>query len=418
MSNASDFFQDYFSYTEDTECPKFFHRWCAITGIGAMLGRNYFFRHGHFVVNPNVYCKLIGEPGTRKSTAIKMMKSLLGEAGYNTIAADKTTKEKFLVDLSGCEEEAEGADVLDKNLWGDDDANENSQPREMLIAADEFNDFMGINNMEFISLLGNLWDYSGVYRNRIKNGKSVSIPNPTISILGGNTATNFATAFPVEIFGQGFFSRLILVHGEDSGKRIAFPPVPDAKLKQALAARLIEIKTKVYGEATLTEGARRLMEKIYVQPRQLDDPRFSSYYNRRFTHLIKLCLIVSASRLSNVIDVCDVVYANTILSHTEHLMPKALGEFGKSKNSDVSHKIMQILDGATTPYDLKTLWGMLHHDLEKITDLAELLKNLVIAEKIQQTPVGFLQKKKVLVEVSSDTVDYNLLHPLEKGTVV
>ena len=44
---------------------------------------------------------LVGASGTRKSTAIKLFKKLIQQAGYDTIAADKTTKEKFILDLSG-----------------------------------------------------------------------------------------------------------------------------------------------------------------------------------------------------------------------------------------------------------------------------------------------------------------------------
>jgi hypothetical protein len=196
-----DFFQQYFQYVGDTECPVLFHRWAAISGIGAILGRNYSLHHGHFTIHPNIYGMIIGNPGTRKSTAIRMMKHLVSAAGYDKIAADKTTKEKFLIDISGeaCEEYLGGAgtngrsraksmEILDANLWGDtDDEISSRAAAECYIMADEWNDFTSLGNIEFYSLLGTLWDYEGVYKNRIKNGKSVSVNNPTISIIGGNT---------------------------------------------------------------------------------------------------------------------------------------------------------------------------------------------------------------------------------------
>ena len=134
-----DFFSHYLAYTSETEVPAFFNRWSAIAGIGAYLGRQYYFQHGHFTINPNQYCMLIGSPGTRKSTAIKLMKKLLVDAGYNTIAADKTTKEKFLLDLSGDKGE-EGAlqtpeELLDSSLFNEGSNNDS----EIFIMADEFN---------------------------------------------------------------------------------------------------------------------------------------------------------------------------------------------------------------------------------------------------------------------------------------
>jgi hypothetical protein len=360
---------------------------------------------------------LIGSPGTRKSTAIKMMRQILQQAGYTTIAADKTTKEKFLLDLSG--EETEGtanSNILEQNLWGTSD-----EPRECFIMADEFNDFIGNGNIEFISLLGTLWDYSGVYSNRVKNSKSVNINNPTVSILGGNTPVGFSTAFPPEIIGQGFFSRLLLIYGEPSGRRIAFPTPPPIEETTGLVQRLQAIKLTAVGEAAMTTGARKLLEHIYHNWHGVNDVRFESYSNRRFTHLLKLALICSAANydhnFNHKITEQSVLYANTILSYTEHFMPKALGEFGKAKNSDVSHKIIQLLDSSHKILPLKEIWKHVCNDLEKINDLAELLRNLTTAEKIQPVHGGFLPNKK-LVQVSNKlegVVDYSLLTEEERS---
>jgi len=414
-----DFFSLYFQYTADTEVPAFFHRWAALNGIGAYLGRGFHFNHGHFNIYPNTYCMLIGSPGTRKSTAIKLMKSLLKKAGYETIAADRTTKEKFLLDLSGDTGEPDSGAGAKKeysldtmNIFGED---YDTTDKEMLIAADEFNDFIGLGNHDFISLLGNLWDYNGTYTNRIKNGKSVSIHNPTVSILGGNTPTGFSLAFPTEILGQGFFSRLLLIFGEPNGKKITFPKPPCPALTAQLVEYLHQIKLRCTGEAKLTPGAERLLDKIYKNWTGLEDVRFESYSNRRFTHLLKTCLLVAAARLSPTITQEDVVYANTILSHTEHMMPRALGEFGKSKNSDIVHRVMEVLAASQTVMNISDIWKHVVQDLDKITDLADILRNLSMADKVQTVKGGFLSKRTVLVEVSTDTVDYSLLTAAELG---
>lgn len=405
-----DFFSSYLAYTDNTESPKIFHRWSAIAGIGAFLGRQYYLQHGHFTIYPNVYSMLIGSPGTRKSTAIKLMRKILLEAGYTTIAADKSTKEKFLLDLAG--EGDEGAlqtpeELLDQNLFGDSNASD----AEMFIMADEFNDFFGNGNIEFISLLGTLWDYSGVYRNRIKNGKSVSIKNPTVSILGGNTPTGFSLAFPTEILGQGFFSRILLIYGEPNGKRIAFPISPDPEHTRILIEFFRNIKAEVFGTATLHPVAQKLLERIYQYPPSLDDVRFESYATRRFTHLLKLCLIMSASERCTTITERHVIAANTILAYTEQLMPKALGEFGKAKNSDVTHKIVQLLDSTSRVLTYKEIWKHVSNDLEKMADLSTLLQNLATADKIQIVPggQGFLPKKKVIEQHDSSVLDYSIL---------
>jgi len=421
VQEHDDFFNHYISYMADSagEVPAFFNRWSLIAGVGALLGRKYYFSHGNFQINPNIYCMLIGSPGTRKSSAIKLMKKFMLAAGYDKIAASKTTKEKFIMDLAGIGEEGESSadtkSILEQNLWGDDEAPK--EDAELFVMADEFNNFFGNGNIEFISLLGELWDYEGIYESRTKNFKAVKVHNPTISILGGNTPTNLATAFPPEVIGQGFFSRILLIYGEPNGRRIAFPTVPSAKQSAEIVEYLRRISA-LSGGITLTTEAQKLLERIYSEFSGFLDVRFESYSNRRFNHLIKLCLITAASRLATKIERADVIYANTVLVHTEHLMPKALGEFGKSRNSDISHRVITLLENAEGLMNFKDIWKHVSSDLEKQSDLATMIQNLVSADKIQNVRIegfsGFLIKRNLRLEHNTEFVNFDLLTPEER----
>lgn len=411
-NSEEDFITQYLAYTADTEIPAFFNRWTAIAGLGAFLGRQAYFTHGHTRINPNLYVMLIGSAGTKKSSAIKMCRKLLTTAGYSKFAGEKTSKEKFLLDLAG---EELSADILNSNLFGGTDDNTSS---EMFIAADEFNVFIGNGNIEFISLLGQLWDFDGSYPVRFKNSKSLDIMNPTISILGGNTPTGFSQAFPPEIIGQGFFSRLLLVYGEPNGNRIPFPSPPCADSTARLVSLLSRIRATVVGHISLEPTAKNLLSKIYTNWGGLGDVRFDSYSNRRFTHLLKLGICISASSVRREITEYDVIRANTILTHTEHLMPKALGEFGKSRNSDVAHKILQILDNGAGIVTFKQIWKEVHSDLTNTSELGDMLNNLNLAGKLQVVKGGFLPLKKAFIEVSDGTVDYSLLLDEERKYVL
>lgn len=414
-ATGDSFINQYLRYVGETEAPIFYHRWCAISMIGAYLGRQYSLSLGHFDIYSNMYIMLIGDPGARKSTAIKIAKKIITGAGYTTLSGDKSSKEKFMLDLAGEDMDTTGAsidDILDKNLWGDTDATADA---EMYIACDEFNDFIGLGNMEFISLLGNMWDYNGVFKNRIKTGKSVNINNPTVSILGGNTPTSFANAFPPDTLGQGFFSRLLLIFGESTGKKIPFPEMPSIAETSSIISALQKIKLICRGQAKLSPNAKVLLAKIYNTTRPLEDTRFVSYSNRRFTHLLKLCLIISAADYSTTIEVKHVVEANTLLTHTEHLMPKALGQFGKARNSDITHKIMTILSDTDKPLQVKDIWKYVHNDMEKMNDLVDVLRSLISADKIFAVGGGYLGKSQVIEEVNNDMLDYSYLTDEERN---
>jgi hypothetical protein len=96
-------------------------------------------------------------------------------------------------------------------------------------------------------------------------------------------------------------------------------------------------------------------------------------------------------------------------------MPKALGEFGKGKNSDVTNRVVDILSKVTAPMPYKKLYELIRQDLDKQSSLQDILNGLATADKIQAVGSGFMIKKKLHVQASTDTVDYSLLTLEERG---
>lgn len=378
-------FQSFFDLVENTETPRLFHRWSLVAGVGALLARNYYLEFGDGVITPTMYVQLIGDPGSRKSTAIKYVAGLLLDAGYNTFSADRTSKEKFLLDLAGVLDEEYGGKTSKKEIMETIYDEKSLDPREVFICADEFIEFIGSSNMEFLSMLGNLWDYNSEtpYKQRLKNSKSVEIYKPTVSILSGNTHTGFAQVFPPEASGGGFLSRMILVYAKSTGIKITFPEKPPEHMRRIVLDNLHRIRNEVYGPALITGQAKDHLNYIYRKYDGVGDMRFKHYDTRRFTQLLKLCLIISACSYRTEIQVNDVIYANTLLSFTEHFMPDALGEFGRSKNSDVSTKILELLANAKQPMDVSQIWTQVSSDLDRPDALSQVLAGLVQSKKVQ-----------------------------------
>lgn len=430
-----DIIDDYLEYTKNTEPPRVFHRWCLLTSIGALLGRNTFIHHGHYKVYPNLYSQLIGESGTRKSSAIKLCKRLVSASGYINFAADKTSKEKFLGDLAGGsfleDSSLEGGgssrgrgrskqpdlDITQQNLWGEENEKE---PKEVFIVADEFNEFAGSSNYELHTTLGNLWDWddeNAPFFSSFKSG-SVKIWQPTVSLLTGNTQEGFSRAFPPDTVGQGFLSRMLLIYGTKSDRRIAFPPVPNISDTSRIVTTLMRIRGKnARGGIELTPEAYSLLSEIYTNWKDLSDIRLTSYSTRRFTQLLKLCLIITCARFLEEITADVVVYANTILSAAEINMPRALGEFGKAKNSDITNRLITFLERSSKPQSITEIWRAVGHgNLGKTAELAELINGLKIADKVQYVEAGpssgYLAKR--VVNRNEKYVNWSLLTPEER----
>lgn len=414
-----DFFSAYLQYTSNNESPAIFHRWSAIAAVGAILGRNYRQEFGHQMLATNIYCMLMGTPGTRKSTAIKMSKKLLQAAGYENIAADKTTKEKFLLDLAGHTDDGgtiAPEDFLAGSLNGPDDTD---SPREVFIMADEFNDFFGNNIIEFVSLLGSLWDYEGVYTSRVKNGQSVNIPWPTVSLVGGNTPTSFAHVFPPETLGQGFFSRVLLIHGTNTRDKIAFPKPPRPEETLYITNLFKQFQVYCMSDVTRESAAQNLLEEVYHNFAGIQDTRFEYYGQRRFQHLLKLCSIHSAARSivekdsRGIITLDDVIAANTVLTAAEHGMPNALGEFGRNKHSDIGNTVLNLLYDSDEPLPFNKLYEPVNRDIN-YREFQILIQSLQLAGKIHVLGQGFMAIRPQAAKLYMKAIDWNYLTEEER----
>lgn len=392
-------FEKYLSFVRQTEPPVMFHRWSFLGCMGAMLGRNVWLPFGTFRIFPNQFIMLIGDPGSRKSTAIKLAAQILTKSGYSSFAANKTSKEKFLLDLEGVEEDGSPTVQSNHSIMESLLGSGVGDPKEVFICADEFNDFMRTGDLEFHSMLGGLWDWdneSVPYTYRLKNSRSVSIFQPTISLLGGNTHTNFAEMFPPQAIGQGFISRLLLIYSEPSGRRNAFPEPPNEAQELSLIRDLQQIKATIRGPVSLHPKAKEILTYLYNTYEGIDDIRFVSYNTRRYTHLLKLCIIIAACRCSTTIESPDVIEANSILAFAEVHMPAALGEFGRAKNSAVQQRILEYLRSENSPIELNDIWKQVSTDIERSDDLQRILQGLAQAGKIKyikklgSNPSGFI----------------------------
>lgn len=379
-----DYFAAYMEYAGAgvSEPPATFHRWTALSIVGTLLGRQMWFPFGHGRIYPNNYIMFMGNAGARKSSAINIGAKLIKKAGFTRFAPDKCSKEQFLLSMQSLDAGISPDILLELTL---------NEPAESLILAEEFTDFIGANNVEFINMLTKLWDNPSIYTQPKITSKSVSVNEPTVNILSGNTPQNFSVAFPPEALGSGFLSRLLLISGETTGRKQTFPPRPDDLLEQQLIAHLKEIRETCKGEITVSKEAEDLCDRIYKEFKPLPDSRFASYSTRRFTHILKLASIIMATELGMIIDTSHVMKANTILHYAEKNMSKALGEYGRARNSDLANSIMQILLSSNKPVSTQQLLVKLGQDISDVRELGSVIAKLSQSEKIRTVNKGGIQ---------------------------
>jgi len=416
MSHA--FFNNYFEFVGASESPTIFHRWVCISMVGSLLGRNVHIPFGHGKIYPNQYVLLTGGPGTRKGTAIGIGKKLLEKTGYDHFAPNKASKETFWAIM------AKSGEVDMDDMNGDIDMLFQSNVSEMYIAQDEFIDFLGLGADDLVTNLTNLWDNLDKFDNPKQTKQDIHKEKPTINILSGATPGGISECFGMLAMSGGFFSRMLFIYGGSTQRKIAFPEPPNRALEKDLVAALSRIRN-LKGEMKLTPKAKAVLTGMYDSYPGIADRRFAYYGQRRFTHLLKLCTIITAMNESMIIDYDDVIFANTMLHLAEQRMPNALGEYGKARNSDVANMIMEVIKNAHAPINIKSIWKQVSTDLNRFSDLTEILNGMREAGKIDVAkdshngkPLGYIPKVDLVTTWPRKYLDYSMLREDEQVDVV
>lgn len=418
LNLTNPFLQEYLEYVEDTESPRIYHVWSAISSVGAALGRRVSFPFGIGPIYPNEYILLVGPPATRKSTAINIAGRLIKRATSIRIAPEDTAgKRQGLIaameDRSEEERTVEDIDMADIATFmqkvGETKVSLDTSDRHTLYAiASEFSIFLGQNSNEMINFLTKVYDGED-YGYRLKN-QDLKLTEPLMSLIGGTTPTSIVETFPNETIGQGLMSRIILVYANKKYKRIARPKQLDPDLENNIRELLNYIYLNFRGEFTETDKAREMSIALYDKEIELEDPRFVYYCDRRQIHHIKLAMCLAAGRRSMTIEMQDIQEADTILKYTEEFMPEALGEFGLSPLAAAKQKLWEFIQhhhGA--PILEHTLVSVMSRDMRRV-DLLNTLAEMISQGRINRFDGDYGtmyayndREKEVLDLVAGDT---------------
>lgn len=394
------FLQTYMDYTENTESPKLYHVWSGLSAISAALGRRVFCNQLGKVYG-NQFIWLVGPPAVKKSTAINIAGRLLDSSTKVRLAPDDTGGQrqglikallgKVDEDIEGIFEEAQSADVGPSLAALLDEKKETALERlgqleidmrdrhSLYARASELSSFIGTNQGDLLTFLIKMWDGDS-YTYQLRDTELV-LADGLMSIIGGTTPTNISTGIPAAAMGQGFMSRVILVHADTKYKRIPWPHL-SLENEQYLLECLSGVYNLLDGEMTFSKQAKDAVAAIYMEYHvEINDPRFLHYIDRRQQHVIKISMALAASNHRMEIHLGDVQIAHQILCVTEKGMPDALGEYGLSPLSATKQKLTEFLAQTTDAIPAKILWQIYQKDLKR-PDFVSILGDLTNSGKI------------------------------------
>lgn len=360
--------ENYLQYTENTESPTSYHRWCGLSVIAGALQRRVYLRWGlGRVIYPNLYVVLVGPSGrTRKGVAIGIAKEVLKSVSCITVAPESSSGRQVMIN------------VMKKANLNFQDPTDGKIKFHCAVTAfsEELSVFLGQGDIAYLSNLTDWYDSKDDWEyETISRGKD-TIQGICLNLMGGTAPDWIQSMIPQEALGGGFTSRIIFIVEEVKRKLVPKYVPSDEELGMAAAlCRDLERISQLAGEIRFTPEAEELYIKWYEHQDTLlsagkpaiSDPRFAGYCERRATHLQKLCILSSASRGDDLlIHSEDFNQALDILHGAEIHMHKTFGGLGKSKSSDQTDMVIKFIQsvGFTTR---KTLLQRFYRDIDPIT---------------------------------------------------
>lgn len=353
----NDWLDGYMYYTDNSEPPDSFRLWTGLSVIAAALQRKCYLDFGMLTFYPNMYVLLVGPPASKKGTALAPGYDMLFDLGVK-LSADATTREALIRRLR----EATSNEVLANNKL--------YFHSSMTIFSKEFTVFLGYKNQELIAALCDWYDCGKKWTYDTKGQGTDEVIGVWVNLIGATTPELLQMAMPSEVVGGGLASRIVFVVEEGRGKicPYTFLTKEQMEVKEYLVQDLSLIHS-LSGQFRMTRNFMDKWIEWYTEtetgPPVIKDPKFSAYLGRRPQHIMKLCMILCASRSQDMIlEDHDLDRAIGILQSAEINMTKAFTGIGKSPISELLPRIMrEIAVGGKV--HMAHLMGKFYQDADK-----------------------------------------------------
>ena len=335
----SDWIDGFMQYTENTEPPRLFRKWVAISCVAAALQRKVRIDWGTALTfYPNLYIVLVGRSATGKGTAMNPGLKIIEEIPSIRMAAQATSLQALIRRLKET-----NLNDLDVNTGG------NIFHSSLTIFSKEFTVFLGYHNHELMAALCDWYDCDRKWVYETIARKTEEIDGVWVNLIGGTTPDLIRSSLPIESIGGGLTSRIIFVYEEDPDKLVTLPTETEAEREicQCLIEDLEQISL-LGGSFKWTEGFALKWDswcREAVNNPPFHGKNFDGYLGRRRVHLMKLSMIIAVSHGNNglVVTQDDLEAAITTLGEVEVKMGLTFKGVGKSEIGDLVHQSTMFL---------------------------------------------------------------------------
>lgn len=279
---------------------------------------------------PNMYVILVAPPGVGKTEVTWRVREMWTGLEDHFLGSTSVTKASMIDELA----EANRRVVHGKPPNPVDNFN------SLLICINELGVLLPAYENEFMNTLTDLWDCKHYSEKKRTAKLEIEIKHPQLNLLAACTPSYLMHVLPEGAWDQGFLARTMLIYSGERQLTSLFGVRPEqTELEDDLKDYMMQIG-HLYGEFKVSPEAATLLEHFHEEnvigsPSAPDHPKLVSYTIRRTVHLLKLCMVASASKSNDlIIHAEDVKRSIGWLLEAETAMPdifKAMSSSGTGK---------------------------------------------------------------------------------------
>lgn len=393
--NFPDWLQAFTSYASYTESPKLLHFWAGVGTMAGALRRRVWFDQIYFKWYPSFYIVFVAPPGVvSKSTTADVGMDLLREVPGIKFGPDSVTWQQLVVAFTAAQE------AYEYN-------GEFHTMSPLTLVASEFGNLIDFQDKQMVNLFITLWDGRVRFEKQTKTSGSDMVDAPWINMLACTTPQWIKENMSVNTIGGGFTSRCVFVYADRKEQLVPLldevVPKDILEIRGKLIQDLEYISATLVGGFTMPKETRDWMRKWYdnlwnkVYKADAED-YISGYVSRKQTHLVKLAMILSASRGDDlIISDLDLEAANVMLGQVESKFEKVFASIGKTEDNLQVEKFLQMIrTRGQIPYD--EAYRLVHHYFSSSKMFEDILAGVIRAGYVglmQEGGVMFLKWKDV-----------------------
>lgn len=369
-----DWLLSYLIYTSTSPSPEIYHKWAAISAIASVLQRKVFFKINQYICYPNHYIILTGPPGMKKSSTIRVARDVLEKVPGVNLSNDSITREKLILNMS--QKMQDGMSAL-------------------TVHSSEFGSFFSSSGMEMMMFLIDIYDSQTDWTHDTKMGGKNRIQAPFLNLLAGTTPDWIAKGLPVDTNGVGLTSRSLFVFSSQPRVRDFLSDDNDSfeKVGELLKKDLTSIST-ISGRYNF--DSKETYQKFndwyrgWIENNNPgNDHTMTPYFARKDIHMIKLCMVVAASRRQDlVVTTADVETAFALLAGIEAEMPHTFAGFGTNILASPMNRMLEVIVQCDpTGISLEELTAAFRKDL-RLAEIDENIQMMMRAQMIRLNEKG------------------------------